>query len=66
MKNDEKFCPVCNMTCKGEECGWWRHPGCCAISAITGSIPGLGLEVSRVANELYMIRQDIGELERRL
>jgi hypothetical protein len=36
------------------------------MSTLTSSIHGLDLEVSRVANELYMIRQDIGELERRL
>ena len=66
MRPEEKFCPLTKMTCKGSECAWWRQPGCCAMSALTSSIHGLDLEVSRVANELYMIRQDIGELERRL
>lgn len=66
MSNDEKMCPLTKMTCYGKECGWWRHTGGCAISTITSSIHGLDLEVSRVANELCMIRQDIDELERRL
>ena len=66
MSNDEKMCPLTKMTCYGKECAWWRQPGCCAISAITGSIHGLDLDVSWVANELYMIRQDISELEKRL
>jgi hypothetical protein len=59
MKPDEKFCPLCNMTCKGEECGWWRHPGCCAVSTIATSIHGIDLEISRVVDELFCIRKEL-------
>lgn len=66
MSNDEKMCPLTKMTCYGKECAWWRHPGCCAISTISNALHGRDLEVSRIANELCMIRQDFSELERRL
>jgi hypothetical protein len=66
MSDDEKMCPLTRMTCYAGECAWWRHPGCCAVSAITTSIHGVDLEIGRAVNELYMIRQNLDNLEGRL
>lgn len=66
VKNDEKMCPLTKMTCYGENCAWWRHPGCCAISTIASSLHGCDLEIGRVTDELYLTRHSISELESRL
>ena len=51
MKNDEKFCPLCNMTCKGEKCGLWIY-GVCAFVALAS-------KAEYKANELYYIRKEL-------
>lgn len=50
MKPDEKFCPLCNMTCKGEECGWWHFGECAMVT--------LAQKAEDTANELFYIRKE--------
>lgn len=50
MKNDEKFCPLCNMTCKGEECGLWSYGECAFLT--------LASKVDEITTELFYIRKE--------
>lgn len=51
MKSDEKFCPLCNITCKGEECAMWCFGECGFLT--------LANKADNISNELYHIRKEM-------
>ena len=60
MRNpEEKRCPLTQLFCYGEECGWWRQTTGCSVTTLAHTLHGTELELSRVVNELYMIRKEL-------
>lgn len=51
MSNDEKFCPLCNMICKGEECGLWSQDRCSFVSLAQSAAYG--------ARDIYWILREL-------
>ena len=47
--NDEKFCPLTKMTCKGDECALFRLDECALFT--------LADKVDEIARELYYLRK---------
>ena len=58
MKNDEKFCPLCSMTCKGEECGWWHITNCAVIDAVR-CLNSTNMELFHLRTEATFIRKEL-------
>ena len=50
MKNDEKFCPICKMTCRGDACGLWCYGECGILTIAQKS--------ENIAHELFYIRKE--------
>ena len=61
MSQDEKkkFCPVTLGDCRKDECAWWRLTTGCSVAALAHALHGTELEISRVVNELYMVRKEL-------
>ena len=50
MRNDEKYCPICKMTCRGEGCAMGCFGECGFLT--------LAYKAEDIAHELFYIRKE--------